>query len=238
MKKKERKDQKNKSFLSYIYTIDFFLQLADNRIGDNMYKIEKETNLNNNMMSALRIIIIRADGTLDVIFSSDDNSDKNAIVLDRTADISEIENFYNKIKDSVYPNKDLKDRHLFYIKPHIEKNFEAELQAKQINITDHTDDILVYYYLSQLGNVTFVNSSEHNNIIIIPNEGTTPEQRERLKDLETILDDSKTELTDSLYLDVFEADGKKYATLEMKESSIGNLKEVLDSYLSKRTNKK
>ena len=201
-----------------------------------MYK--NETNLNNNLMSALRIIMIRADGTLDVIFSSDDNSDKNAIVLDRTADISEIETFYNKIKDSVYPNKDLKDRHLFYIKPYIERNFAPEFQERHITITENTDDLLVYYYLSQIGNVTFINSDEHNNIIIIPNEGTTSEQRERLRDLETILKNTKTELTDSLYLDVFEVDGKKYATLEMKESSIGTLKEVLDSYLAKGTNKK
>lgn len=203
-----------------------------------MNRIENETSLNNTLVSALRIIIIRSDGTLDIIFSSDDNSDKNAVVLDRTTDISEIETFYNEIKDSVYPGNDFKDRHLFYIKPHIEKNFATELQERQINISNCSDDILIYYYLSLIGNITFVNSNEHHNIFIIPSEGITSEQKERLKDLETILEkDSKTELTDSLYLDTFEVDGNKYATLEMKDSSIGNLKEVLDSYLAKGKNK-
>lgn len=188
----------------------------------------------NNLCNDIRIMIIKDNGSMDVIFSSNDESNKNTCKLNSTDDINFINQYHNEIKNTVYTNDDNNDKHLFYLKQHIKDNMEEEFKKVRINPDIINDDLLLYYYISTMNYVILVNSSEHINIMIIPSSGISNEQLNRINDLKDIFPNNINWcLSNDMHIETFESDGKKYGTLEVGNVIEGMYEDVIDEYENK-----
>ena len=171
---------------------------------------------------------------MDVIFSSNDESNKNTCKLNSTDDINLINQYHNEIKNTVYTNDDNNDKHLFYLKQHIKDNMEEEFKKIRINPDIINDDLLLYYYMSTMNYVILVNSSEHINIMVIPSSGISNEQLNRINDLKDIFPNNINWcLSNDMHIETFESDGKKYGTLEVGNVIEGKYEDVIDEYENK-----
>lgn len=186
----------------------------------------------NNISDDIRIILINKSGDMNVIFSSFDMSNKNTCNLSVTDDINKINLFYKKVKDTVYKETDNNDKHLFYLKQHISDNLKNEF--KNINIENINDDLLLYYYLSTMGYIVFINSLEHINIIVTPSDSISNEQENRLIDFNNFFEKNIIwNLANEMHIETFEDNGKKYGMLEVGNVIEGKYEDVINKYLSK-----
>lgn len=176
--------------------------------------------MNENIINDLRLILIKDDGSLDMIFSADDESDKNTLHLD-IADLSSGVILYHElIKDKTYNKDNCDDKHIFYLKQYIKRN--------NLDIKDSNDDLMLYYNLSNLGYIVLVNSKEHFNIFITPNNGITENQKNRLEDLNTIMPDNiKWEYAPNMHIETFKENNIVYGTLEIGETTIGSFNNII-----------
>ena len=192
----------------------------------------------NSLDNDFRIGIIRKDGKVDIIFSADDESCKNSILLESYEDIEKAESFYNEIASSTYKKGKGGDKHLFYLKQYLEKNFIEEFQNMNVNPQSISDDLLLYYYLSTINNIVFVNSSEHINILISPSAGISKEQENRLNDIQKVFinDLDRWASTNDMHIETFKENGQVFGTLELGQIVEGDFKTVISSL--KNTNRK
>ena len=183
------------------------------------------------MFDDLRIILIDKDGEMDVIFSADDQSNKNTIHLSSNENINNIENGYELLKDSTYKKDDFADKHIFYLKQHIKE--------KNINIySDTNDDLLLYYNMSKAGYITIVNSSEHTNIIVLPNIGMTKEQEDRFTDLQDFFTENMSFIcAPNMHIETFRENGQTFGTLDIGKTIDGHFKDILSEVKSKGMSK-
>lgn len=188
----------------------------------------------NNLCNDIRIMLIKDNGSMDIIFSSNDESNKNTCKLNRTDDINLINQYHNEIKNTVYTKNDNNDKHLFYLKQHIKDNMEEEFKKVRINPDIINDDLLLYYYISTMNYVILVNSFEHINIMVIPSFGISNEQLNRINDLKDIFPNNINWcLSNEMHIETFESDGKKYGTLEVGNVIEGKYEDVIDEYKNK-----
>lgn len=188
----------------------------------------------NNLENDIRIILIDENGNVDVIFSSDDESNKNTFKLNNIEDISKIYEYYNNIKNSVYKKNDNNDKHLFYLKQHINDNLKEEFNNIGVNANNINDDLLLYYYLSTLNYTVIINSSEHINIMVTSKNGISNNSENRLDDLKEIFNDNILwNLASNMHIEVFEENGFKYGALEVGETIDGKYEDVINKYKNK-----
>lgn len=184
------------------------------------------------MDNDLRIIIIKQNGNIIAIFSDENNECNNFI---ETNSIEEIQSYYNQIRNKVHKDKGAKDKHLFYLKDYLKDNYVEEFSNIGINPQNINDDLLLYYFLSEFGNVVMVNSQEHINIAIIPNIGLNQEQSYSVKRINNLFDDStKWEIADNMHFEIIEENNKKYKVLDIGETIQGNLKCLIEKQEKKR----
>lgn len=184
------------------------------------------------MNEDLRIIIIKRNGNMVVIFSDENNECNNFI---ETNSVEEVKKYYNKIKNRVYKNNDAKDKHLFYLKDYLKNNFIEEFSNISINPQSINDDLLLYYFLSEFGNAVMVNSSEHINIAIIPNSGLSYEQSYGIKEIDNLfVESAKWEIANNMHFEIIEENGQKYKVLDVGETVQGNLKCLIEEQENKR----
>lgn len=179
----------------------------------------------------IRLLIVKENGNVDAIFSSNDCSCKNLVSLSSEEPLDKLHILYEKLKDETYDNDDYKDRHLFYIKQYLNNHFVEEFEKRNINVGNINDDILFYYYLASMNNMIFISSSEHNNMAILPSFGNSPIQNDRLHEVRELFGPGRLwELTDDMYLDTFEHQGVTYATIDVGKSFSGDIHSVIDMY--------
>lgn len=187
------------------------------------------------MNADLRIIIIKQNGNMVVIFSCENNECDNVIETDN---VEEIKNYYDQIKDKVYKKKDSKDKHLFYLKDYLKNNFVEEFSSIGINPQNSDDDVLLYFLLSEFGNVILINSSEHVNLAIAPNVGLNNEQLSCIKNVDSLFDASTMwQIEDNMHFEIIEENGKKYKVLDYGDTVEGNLgyfEEIADKRVKKQ----
>lgn len=184
----------------------------------------------NNYLTDLRLIIIKDDGAIDVVFSADDQSDKNTVILSSTDEVTDILEAYDIIKNSTYKKNDDHDKHLFYLKQYID--------TKGINInTDTNDDVLLYYYMTKQGYISIIHSVEHINIIAAPKEMTN-EQQIRLEQLGQIFPERmQFSYAPNMHIESFRQNGQVYGTLDIGDTTEGNLEKILNKIKEKGKNK-
>lgn len=188
----------------------------------------------NNLMNDLRIMLIKDNGEIDIIFSSNDESNKNTCKINNDDDIDKMNDYYNQIKDNVYNKGDNKDKHLFYLKQHIKDNLEEQFKNIGVNPQNINDDLLLYYYMSTMNYVVLVNSSEHINIMVVPSNGLSNNQENRLNDLKGIFPNNIMWcLAHEMHIEVFEDNGHKYGTLELGDVIEGEYESVISEYKEK-----
>lgn len=177
----------------------------------------------------LRFGIIKEDGSMDMVFSANDTSCKNLVKLSSNEKVDYISDFYETIKEETYQKHDNNDKHLFYLKQYLKNNFNQEFEQLGVNPQLIQDDLLLYYYLSCLNNVILINSSEHMNIIVTPNNGINGCQFQRLNDIQNLFTYESTtwSLANNMHIETFQEDGKTYGMLNIGETHDGNLKSVI-----------
>lgn len=185
----------------------------------------------NNLENDFRIGIIKKDGCADIIFSSNEKECKNICHLDNNDNKISIQLFYDEIKDKTYKENDNNDKHLFYLKDYLKTNFVDEFKNIGVNPQMINDDLLLYYYLSSLGNVLVINSSEHINILITPSSnGITGKQFNQLENFITLFDNNTTWAhVPNMHIETFEQNGHKYGTLEVGDVVEGDFNAAINS---------
>ncbi|MBE6160583.1 MAG: hypothetical protein E7157_06035 [Lactobacillales bacterium] len=187
-----------------------------------------------NLINDIRIILIKDNGDIQVIFSSNDESNKNTCTINNVDDIKMINEYHDKIKNVVYNKNDNNDKHLFYLKQHINDNLSNEFKKMGINPNNIKDDLLLYYYMSTMNYVVLVNSSEHINIMVTPSNGISNNQENRLDDLKNIFPNNILWcLSHEMHIEVFEENGHKYGTLELGDVIEGKYEDVISKYKEK-----
>ena len=180
-----------------------------------------------NILNDLRLILIKDDGSLDIIFSADDESDKNTLHLDESETSNKIVSYYSLISDKTYDKNECSDKHLFYLKQYIKNN--------NINVKDSNDDIMLYHNLSNLGYILLVNSNEHFNIFITPNYGITEEQKNRLEDLNAIIPDNiKWEYAPNIHIETFEENGIVCGFLDIGDTMNNSFNNIIHNMDTKK----
>ncbi len=184
----------------------------------------------NNYLTDMRLILIDEDGAVDVVFSANDQSDKNTVILSRTDEITDIIEAYELVKDSTYKENNDNDKHLFYLKQYI--------KTKGINVnTDTNDDVLLYYYMTKQNYVSIIHSAEHINIITSPKE-MSEEQKTRLEQLQEIFPERmQFSYAPNMHIERFKQGGQIYGTLDIGETIDGNLSKIVSAIKEKSKNK-
>ena len=181
--------------------------------------------MNKEYLNDLRLILIDKEGKIDIIFSADDQSNKNSISLETNKSINSLFKEYELFKNNTYKKDDFGDKHLFYLKQYINDN-----NINVPGVDNIKDDLLLYYYMAINGYLIIVNSSEHMNIIITPNGDINDEQKRRLIELKDFFtDDIVFSYVNNMHIERFESNGKTYGTLDIGETKEGNYKSILEN---------
>ena len=175
----------------------------------------------------IRIILIKEDGTITTLFSSLDTEIDNTIEIKKDESIEKLTEYYEQIKDLTYKKDDFMDKHLYYLKKYISDNMMEEFNNIRFNPLTCDDDLLLYFLLTEFGNVVFVNSAEHINIAAIPSVGMTDEQKSSIEKLESVMNKKTNwEIADNMHFEVQELGGKKYKSLNVGETRTGKFTDI------------
>ena len=121
-------------------------------------------------------------------------------------------------------------RHLYCAKKY------AQMKHPDMVLSD--DDMTMYYRLVNRGNILFINSKSHINMLLSPSE-LTDEQKETLRGLKGCFDPSRLWATsDNVFLDTFELDGSIFGTVEVADVKEDNINSSIDYLLNRNKIKK
>lgn len=202
---------------------------ALNKVKGMKHKMKK-----NNFENDIRILIIRENGDVDAIFSSNNEKCKNTIQIknDNNSNIiNKLLTFYKKIENTTYTKNDCLDRHLFYLKDFLNYNFIDEFKAININPQTINEDLFLYYLLTEMKNIIIISSNEHENLLITPINGISEEQNSKLNSICKLFSPNTLwNLLYEMHTEICEYDGKKYCTLNIGDSISGNSNNIISEY--------
>lgn len=186
----------------------------------------------NKMSDDIRIVIIKENGNIVTIFSSENYVSDNVTELTMENYSEKIDKYYEQIKNKVYKDDDYGDKHLVYLKDYLKSNFKEEFESIKMDPSKISDDILLYFILSEFNNVVFVNSSEHINIAVLPYSGINSNQLYSMKLVSNKFDDSiRWSFADNMHFEIIkDRDGKKFRVLEVGETREGKMSDILKDY--------
>ena len=181
-------------------------------------------------MNDSRIMIIKENGDVDIIFSSKDNSTENLLTLKENENVNRVFDFEKSIKGKTYQNKEIIERHLIYMKEYLKDHFVDEFKKMKINPGSFSSDLYLYYFLSELKNVVLINSGAHHNILVVPNVGMNEKELEALEKIKDIFPlDTSWDISEDMHFDIIEENGQKYKILNPGEPYKNSLEEYIQS---------
>lgn len=181
-------------------------------------------------MDDSRILIIKENGDIDIIFSSKDNSADNLLTLKENENVNKVFEYEKSIKGKTYQNKEIMERHLIYMKEYLKDHFVEEFKRMKINPAAYSSDVYLYYFLSELNNVVLINSGAHHNILVVPNVGMNEKELESLEKIKDIFPlDTYWDINEDMHFEIIEEHGQKYKILNIGEPSKYNLEEYIQA---------
>ena len=182
-------------------------------------------------MDDSRIMIIKENGDIDIIFSSKDNSTDNLLTLKEKENVNKIFDYEKSIKGKTYQNKEIMERQLIYMKEYLKDHIVEEFKKMNINPSSFSSDIYLYYFLSELKNVVLINSGAHHNILVVPNVGMNEKEVEALEKIKDIFPlDTSWDISEDMHFEIVEDQGQKYKILNPGEPYKNSLEEYIQSY--------
>ena len=174
-------------------------------------------------MDDARLLLIDESGNMTIIFSSENIDSENNMEVKYAEDFKIVEEYRNEIDDKVRKKKDMKDRHLFYLKDYLKTHYLDEFKKIGYDPQRTNDDLLLYLFLSEFGVATLINSSEHINIAFIPRVGMSDEQDYTVKEaMKLFPKDTQWHVIDDAKFVIEESNGQKY-----KIPDYGNEKRII-----------
>lgn len=188
------------------------------------------------MNEDIRLVLINPEGELTVIFSNEDITSSNSVVVTKEENIDKISDYYDTIQDKKYKGEKFFDKHLTYLQSYLENNYVEEFKSVNYDPLNCSSDVLLYYFLSTFGVVVLINSSEHINAAIFQNDLVTDNQKDRIKECELLFNKQTCwDINGNVHFDIIEEDGKKYRILNYDDSISGDYRTLVDYVSTKKT---
>lgn len=183
------------------------------------------------MSDKIKFVIIKDNGNIVTIFTSDNNFDDNIIEISADDSIDCVINYYESNKDRIRKDKDGCDNHIFYLRDYLKTHFQEEFKKMNIDPATINDDLYLYYLVSSLNNIVIVNSPSHTDIAVIPKNSINKKQIDSLNKAVNLFDDSINWcVADNMHLEIIEEDGKKFKWFNHGETKNGKLKNIIIEY--------
>lgn len=183
------------------------------------------------MSDKIKFIIIKDDGSIDTIFTCNNDYMNNMIEIGPGDDIDKIINYYKQNVNWICKDKVGSDNHIFYLQDYLKKHFNKEFSDMKIDPNKIQDDLLLYYLVSSLNNIVIVNSESHTDIAIIPKDEINEEQIKSLNKVVNLFDDDINWcVCDNMFLETIEEDNNKYKMLRYGDTKNGKLKDIVKLY--------